>query len=278
MTAARGLRDDAVMTTLGAACWPKVPPERLRDVALAAEETGLEELWLWEDCFWGGAVAQCAAALAWTSRLRLAIGVLPAPLRNVAATAMDAAMLHRLFPGRVTLGVGHGVQSWMRQVGAAAESPMTLLREHLTAMRALLHGEKVTIEGRYTRLDEVAIEWPPTAPVPPLLAAATGPKTLRLSGEVADGTILDVGTGPAEVRRARTLIDEGRAAGGRDGHHWLVVYESVDRLDAAEVAGKVLTLAQAGVDTVVLFPADRHRADPVDFVHFAARQVGPLLR
>jgi alkanesulfonate monooxygenase SsuD/methylene tetrahydromethanopterin reductase-like flavin-dependent oxidoreductase (luciferase family) len=265
------------MTILGAVCWPEVPPERLRDVALVAEETGLDELWLWEDCFWGGAVPACAAALAWTSRLRAGIGVLPVPLRNVAATAMDAAMLHRLFPGRVTLGVGHGVQSWMRQAGAAAESPVTLLREHLTALRALLHGEKLTIEGRYTQLNQVSIEWPPAAPAPPLLSAATGPRTLRLSGELADGTILDAGTGPDGVRRARQLIDEGRAAGGRGDHHYLIVYQSVGQFDADEVAASVLARAQAGAETVVLHPSDRQRADPVDFVRFVAQRVRPLL-
>ena len=89
---------------------------------MAAEDSGLDELWLWEDCFWGGAVPACAATLAWTSRLRVGIGVLPVPLRSVVTTAMDTAMLHRLFPDRVVIGVGHGVQSWMRQVGAAAES------------------------------------------------------------------------------------------------------------------------------------------------------------
>src|SRR5579859_4489025 len=174
----QALRDDGCMTTLGTFCWPEVPPERLREVALAAEEAGLDDLWLAEDCFWGGAVPQCAAALAWTSRLRVGIGVLPVPLRSVAATAMDMAMLHRLFPGRVAFGVGHGVQSWIGQAGVAAQSPMTLLREHLTALRALLRGEKLTVAGRYVRLEEVAIEWPP-APPPPVLSAATGPRTLR---------------------------------------------------------------------------------------------------
>jgi alkanesulfonate monooxygenase SsuD/methylene tetrahydromethanopterin reductase-like flavin-dependent oxidoreductase (luciferase family) len=38
------------------------------------------------------------------------IGLLPVPLRNVAITAMEAATLHRLFPNRLLLGVGHGVQ------------------------------------------------------------------------------------------------------------------------------------------------------------------------
>ena len=258
------------MTTVGAVCWPQVPPERLRDVARAAEDAGLDELWLWEDCFWGGAVPACAAALAWTSRLRVAAGVLPVPLRNVATTAMDAAMLHRLFPGRMTLGVGHGVQPWMRQVGAAAESPLTLLREHLTALRALLRGEKLTVDGRYVRLDDVALEWPPASP-PPVLSAATGPRTLRLSGEAADGTILVSGTDPDGVRRARALIDEGRAMAGRDDDHRLVVNMDVARLDAAEAAAQARALAEAGAGTVVLQPVQASEADPVAVVRFAAR-------
>ncbi|HEX6453362.1 MAG TPA: LLM class flavin-dependent oxidoreductase [Trebonia sp.] len=266
------------MTTLGAVCWPQVPPEKLREVALAAEQAGLEELWLWEDCFWGGAVPACAAALAWTSRLRVGIGVLPVPLRNVAATAMDVAMLHRLFPGRVTVGVGHGVQSWMAQVGAAAESPMTLLREHLTALCALLDGQKLTVDGRYVRLNEVALEWPPASP-PPVLAAATGPRTLRLSGETADGTILVAGTGPDEVRRARERIDEGRAAAGRNDPHHLVVYMAVtDLKDAAGAAANARALAEAGADTIVVQPLEGSEPDPVDLVRFAADQVRPLLR
>lgn len=265
------------MTTLGVAYWPQAAPEKLRDAVLAAEDAGLEELWLWEDCFWGGAVPECAAALAWTSRLRVGIGVLPVPLRNVTTTAMDASMLHRLFPGRVRIGVGHGVQSWMRQIGAAEQSPMTLLREHVTALRALLHGEKLTVSGRYVRLEEVALEWPPAPPVPPVLSAATGPKTLRLSGEAADGTILDRGPGPDDIRRARELIDEGRAAAGRTDPHCLVVYLGVGRFDAAEVAGKVRALAQAGVDTVVLHPAEPGAPGPEDLIRFTADGVRPLL-
>ena len=121
---------------------------------------------------------------------RSAIGVLPVPLRNVALTAMETAALHRLFPGRVTVGVGHGVQGWMGQVGARAESPVTLLGEYLQALRGLLRGERLTVDGRYVQLDDVALDWPPPTP-PPVLAAAAGPRTLRLSGQFADGTIID---------------------------------------------------------------------------------------
>ena len=86
------------MTTLGAVFLPQLPPSRLRPVAEAADAAGLEELWLWEDCFRESGVATAAAALAWTDRLRVGIGLLPVPLRNVALTAMEMATLERAVP------------------------------------------------------------------------------------------------------------------------------------------------------------------------------------
>ncbi|MFE0427488.1 LLM class flavin-dependent oxidoreductase, partial [Streptomyces sp. NPDC058953] len=180
------------MTVLGAVFRPQLPPERLRPLAVAADRAGLDELWLWEDCFLESGIATAAAALAWTERLRVGVGLLPVPLRNVALTAMEAATLHRLFPGRVILGVGHGVQPWMEQVGARVASPVTLLHEYLDALRALLAGERVTVRGRYVSLDSVALDWPPPTP-PAVLAGALGPRSLRLTGEAADGTILVAG-------------------------------------------------------------------------------------
>ena len=86
------------MTTLGAVFLPQLPPSRLRPVAEAADAAGLEELWLWEDCFRESGVATAAAALAWTDRLRVGIGLLPVPLRNVALTAMELATLASCSP------------------------------------------------------------------------------------------------------------------------------------------------------------------------------------
>jgi alkanesulfonate monooxygenase SsuD/methylene tetrahydromethanopterin reductase-like flavin-dependent oxidoreductase (luciferase family) len=289
------------MTRLGAIFRPQLPPENLRSIARLADETGLEELWLWEDCFREGGVSAVAAALAWTERVRVGIGLLPVPLRNVAVTAMEAATLERMFPGRAVLAVGHGVQDWMGQVGARVESPVTLLREHLLALRALLRGERLTTEGRYVRLDDVALDWPPARPVP-VLAGVTGPRSLRLSGEAADGTLLTASNPPDGVRRARHLIDEGRKSAGRTDPHPVVVYllaatgaDAADRLrkeltdegladvldlgvagDAAAVAEAVQRLAEAGADTVVLQPT-ADEPDPEGFVRFAAEQVRPLV-
>jgi alkanesulfonate monooxygenase SsuD/methylene tetrahydromethanopterin reductase-like flavin-dependent oxidoreductase (luciferase family) len=281
------------MTALGAVFRPQLPPERLRGVARAADEAGLEQLWLWEDCFLESGIASASAALAWTERLRVGVGLLPVPLRNVALTAMEAATLHRLFPRRVMLGLGHGVQDWMGQVGARVESPVTLLREHLVALKALLRGEQVTTSGRYVQLDRVALDWPPDA-APMVYAGAVGPRSLRLTGEAADGTILTGGTSPVDVRRARELVEEGRAAEGRTGPHEVVVYlhaatgpGAVERQDgetqeyrvagdAEAIAAAVQSLAEAGADTVILQPTG-DEPDPEGFVRFTAEQVRPLV-
>ncbi len=286
------------MVALGTVFLPQIPPERLRPVATAADEAGLDELWLCEDCFLDSGIASAAAVLAWTGRLTVGLGLLAVPLRNVALTAMEAATLHRLFPGRLKLGVGHGVQAWMGQVGARVDSPLTLLREYLAALRALLAGERVTVDGRYVKLDNVALDWPPPA-APPVFAGAEGPRSLRLCGEAADGTILTAGMTADGVRRARGLVDEGRAAAGRTDDHPVTVYllaatgpDATERMaaarrtwglpeelgiagDAATIAAAVRHWADAGADTVVLQPTGD--PDPESFVRFVATEVRPLV-
>ncbi|OIJ97316.1 oxidoreductase [Streptomyces sp. MUSC 14] len=288
------------MTEPGAVFRPQLPPERLRAVVRAADATGLDELWLWEDCFREGGISTAAAAPAWSERVRVGAGLLPVPLRNVALTAMEAASLHRMFPGRATLVVGHGVQDWMGQVGARPASPLTLLGEHLDALRALLAGERLTVRGRYVSLDDVALDWPPKEAVP-VLAGATGPRTLGLSGARADGTVLTAATPPDGVRQARRLIEEGRREAGRAGEPHRVVaclltatgpgaearlraelgaegLESVPGLGvAADAADAARRLAEAGADTVVLQPTG-DEPDPEGFVRFTAEEVRPLVR
>jgi alkanesulfonate monooxygenase SsuD/methylene tetrahydromethanopterin reductase-like flavin-dependent oxidoreductase (luciferase family) len=293
--------EDGRMTTLGVVFLPYLPPERLNAVARAADDAGLEELWLWEDCFREGGISTVAVALAGTKRLRVGIGLLPVPLRNVALTAMEAASLERMFPGRVSLGVGHGVQEWMEQVGARVESPMTLLREYVVAVRALLRGERVSTDGRYVRLDDVGLDWPPASP-PPVLVGAIGPRTLRLAGEVADGTIITGGNSPEQARELRDGVEAGRRSISRDDPHEVVVFvhaatgpDAAERLeaerthwgfdsmegiavsgDASAVAEGVTRYVEAGADAVILQPT-RDDPDPEGFARFVATEVRPLL-
>ncbi|KRA23958.1 hypothetical protein ASD65_05630 [Microbacterium sp. Root61] len=269
------------MRRIGAIFTPSFPPEHLRAAALAAEAAGVPELWLWEDCFRESAFAAASAVLAWTERLTVGIGVSPMPLRNVALTAMEIATIERLFPGRLIPGVGHGVLPWMGQVGARVASPLTLMREYVPALRALLAGEEVTTAGRYVTLDHVRLDWPPVQ-APAIIAAGEGPKTLRLTGEVADGTVLPAGWSPRRIREARELVGQGADAADRGGDRPLVVFlicafgdGAQERADAEvtrwkvepepglvvagtpeEVSRAVLPFFEAGVTSVILQPTD----------------------
>ncbi|GAA2078165.1 LLM class flavin-dependent oxidoreductase [Pseudolysinimonas kribbensis] len=283
------------MASLGVIFQPSFPPERLRPAAQRAERARIAELWVFEDCFREGGIASVTAALAATERIRIGVGILPMPLRNVAALAMEAATIERLFPGRLRLGVGHGVLDWMGQVGARAASPLTLMREYVPALRGLLAGEEVTVDGRYVQLDHVRLDWPPAAPVP-VLAAGEGPKTLGVTGEVADGTILTTGTSPDMVRTAVERIRAARTAAGRGGQHEIVVFlmtdfghGSAERMEAEfdawglagerrtaavgddeAVAAGVAALVEAGATTVLL-QSLAHEADLDRWMDSAAR-------
>src|SRR4051812_1162611 len=221
---------------------PQSPPEDLRAVVEYADAAGLEELWLWEDCFLEGGLSTAAVALAWSTRLRIGIGLLPVPLRNPAVAAMEIATLARLFPDRLVVALGHGVQEWMVQVGAAVDSPMTLLREHTTAVRSLLAGERVTVDGRYVRLDGGALDRPPPTP-PRLLVGARGPRTMSLAGEISDGVLLDTVTDPDAVRRARARV-------GVDAHVAAYLPADPDDLDTVRAAAN--RLRDAGASSVIV--------------------------
>lgn len=270
------------MTIIGATFRPQNPPETLRETVQLADELGIEELWLWEDCFLNGGISALAAALAWSERVRVGVGLTPVPFRNVAVEAMEIATLHRMFGDRAIVAVGHGVQEWMGQVGARAASPLTLLREWVTALRALLAGEEVNTSGRYVSLDRVKLDWPPLTP-PPIVVGASGPKTLQLAGEVADETILTAATTVEGVREARKLIGEkshriilfAQTATGPTAQQR--VTEPAPLVgDAAAVAAGVRAFVEAGADKVILEPT-ADEPDLPGFLRFVAQEVRPLV-
>jgi alkanesulfonate monooxygenase SsuD/methylene tetrahydromethanopterin reductase-like flavin-dependent oxidoreductase (luciferase family) len=209
--------------------------------------------------------------------------VAPVPLRNAALLAMEFATLARVFPGRLVAGVGHGLPAWMRQVGAETTQKLALLEENITAVSGLLRGDTVTMRGRQVSIDGVRLVHPP-AEVPPIVTGVVGPRSLELSGRVADGTILPEGLGPDGIIAARENIERGRAG---DRPHDIIVFaflcvdDDPDRAAAAtratlagqaewlgvppetlfsvigpagDIAGKVAALHAAGAGTVVLRP------------------------
>lgn len=269
---------------------PWFPPERLRPTALAAEAAGADELWVWEDSFLESGIASAAAALGWTERLKVRIGLTPAPFRNVALLAMEIATLDRLFPGRFRCVVGHGVQSWMGQAGVRARSPLQLLEEYVVVLNRLLAGEEVTVAGDYVRLDGVKLAWPPLGSCS-VLAGATGRRSLALIGDMAPGVLVDSGNSPRMLVDVLDVVRSGAVAAGRRDAPEVAVYvhtafgpEAAQRLRAhvgdpdvdghprglagsvEEVVAGVRQYAAAGAGTVVLRPLE----DDPDIEGFAA--------
>lgn len=219
---------------LGVMCKNQHAPQDVPAFARQCEASGFDQCWVVEDCFYYSGIAAAATALAVTDSIAIGLGIMPAVARNAAFSAMEIATLANLYPGRFLPGIGHGVGIWMEQIGAYPASPLTALDEVTTAVRALLRGDEITTEGRYVQLDHVQLEYSPST-VPPVQLGVRGPKSLALSGRVADGTILAEGSSPAYVRWAREQIAAGQREAGRTGPHRVTVFTmcSVDSDRAA---------------------------------------------
>lgn len=198
-------------------------PATLISYARTVEAMGFDQLWVVEDCFYHGGIAQAAIALAATTRLKVGMGINPAVARNPAFLAMEYATLAHAFPGRFIGGIGHGVAGWMEQIGAKPASWLTSIAEIATAVRQIIRGELVTTDGRYVHLTDVQLEKTP-AVVPPVLLGVRSEKSVRLAGACADGILVVEGSGPEYVTWARDLMNEGRAEAGLPGSGRVVVF------------------------------------------------------
>lgn len=208
------------------------PAGAVAQYAQRVEASGLDDLWVIEDCFFTAGVSLAATALAVTERLRVGLGIVPAVARTAAVTAMEFATLANLAPGRFVGGVGHGVQEWMAQMGVRPSSPLTALDETISTVKRLLSGELVTFDGRYVTLDRVRLEQPPLV-APRVLAGVQQERSLELAGRIADGLILVEGAGPRYVTWASDLAGGGSV--GRDGFE-LVTFTMLSVADDRRVA------------------------------------------
>ena len=115
--------------------------------------------------------------------------------------------------GRVVLGIGLSHQVLVENTfGGSFDKPVRMLREYLSVLRPLLHGETVEFRGEVlTVASQVSVA---AAPPCPVLVAALGPQTLRVAGRLADGTITWV-TGPDTIERhtVPTIRDAAEQAG-----------------------------------------------------------------
>jgi 5,10-methylenetetrahydromethanopterin reductase len=192
-----------------------LPAAHFVTYARRAEELGFDEIWVVEDCFFRGGIAQAAVVLGATSTITVGIGILPAAARTPAFTTLEVATLAELFPGRLQVGIGHGMPVWLRQSGSWPASPLAMLAENLDLVRGLLRGATATVSGRYTSADAVTLAGAP-ATVPPVLAGVRGPRSLALAGAAADGVVLAEPVTPEYLAAAIGALDAGAGTAGRE--------------------------------------------------------------
>src|SRR5687768_13804170 len=181
---------------------PQWPVAELPSTARAVEAASFDALWFADGCLLHGGLTGAATALAVTERLRVGVGLLPAAVRNPAIAAMEIATLAALHPGRVEVAFGHGVEAWMRQIGARPPDRLVALEEVVRATRALLRGETVTTAGACVRLQDGRREAAREAP-PPVLVGTTGGRGIAIAGRSADGLVVPEGASEAALEWAK---------------------------------------------------------------------------
>jgi len=203
-------------------------PQRLLDLAVAAEKAGFDSVWT-SDHFqpWRHTGGHAPSALVWlgaasqaTQRVILGTSVLTPSFRyNPAMVAQAFATLGVLAPKRIILGVGTGES--MNEVPVGVTWPeqserFARLKEAVVLIQQLFREQFVTFEGEYYRTHEATIYDRPDEPVP-IYIAASGPAAARLAGRIGDGLIVTSGKG-AELYTDVLLpgLAEGAAKADRD--------------------------------------------------------------
>jgi 5,10-methylenetetrahydromethanopterin reductase len=216
-------------------------PHDVVEWARTAETCGFEMVGIADSQSLYRDVYVCAALCAVnTERIRFGPRVINPLTRHPAVAASAALTLEELAPGRTVLGIGSG-DSAVYNIGRTG-STLAELREYLLAVRGLLRDGVADYEGRPSRLT-----WG-RADVP-LYIAASGPKTLHLAGQVADGVVINTGLLPEIVRDSIEQIRLGAVEAGRDPAEvdlwWLPLTNLADHRRAAieEIA---MSLASAG--------------------------------
>ena len=202
-------------------------PRELLDFSVHAEEVGLDILAV-SDHFqpWRHSTGRAPNALVWlgalaarTERAQIGTSVLTPTLRyHPAIVAQAFGTLAQLAPGRVFLGVGTG-EAMNETPATGLEWPafkerFDRLVEAIELKRLLWAEERVTFEGRYYRTERATIYERPEHPIP-IYVAASGARTARMAGSVADGFICTSGKKPELYDELLAAVEEGAAGAGK---------------------------------------------------------------
>ena len=200
-----------------------------------AESNGFEAVWQADSRLVRDAVVPMAAFAAKTEKIKIGSGVVDCWTRNPARLASTFSTLDDLAPGRIILGIGAWWDPLASKVGIERKKPLGVMREVVTAVRALLADETVSFSGDFVQLDGVELDYVYQERRPkevPIYIGATGMKMMELTGEIADGVVLNYLVSPEYNKRAMEHLEIGASKAGR----------SIDEIDRPQLV--VCSLAE----------------------------------
>ncbi|NCZ70580.1 MAG: LLM class flavin-dependent oxidoreductase [Acidimicrobiia bacterium] len=219
------------------------------EFAQYAEAKGFDAVWQAESRLVREATVPMAAFASVTERIKVGSGVVDCWSRNPARLAATFSTLDDLAPGRVILGIGAWWDPLAKKVGIDRSRPLKVMREIVTAVRGLLNNETVTFDGDYVHLDGVELDYVYQERAPkkvPIYIGATGMQMMELTGEIADGAVLNYLVSPGYNDQALEALDKGARKAGRrlediDRPQLVVCSVHEDRQTALDMARLMVT-------------------------------------
>ncbi len=214
-----------------------------------AEQRGFEAVWQAESRLVRDAIVPMAAFAATTSRIKIGSGVINNWTRNAGVIAATFLTLDDLAPNRIICGIGAWWDPLARKVGITRTKPLLAMRETVVTVRALLARQRVTYHGEFVNLDDVELDVVHGRKEPrnvPIYIGATGPQMMALTGEIADGAVLNYLVAPKYNEAAMHQLEIGARKAGRsidsiDRPQLVVCSVDTDRKKALDGARKLVT-------------------------------------
>jgi len=193
-----------------------------------AEAKGFEAVWQAESRLVRDAIVPMAAYAAVSERIKVGSGVINNWTRNIGLLAATFLTLDDLAPNRIICGIGAWWDPLARNVGIDRRKPLTAMRETVLLLRKLLNMERVTFHGEFHHVEGIELDVVHGRREPrnvPIMIGATGDRMMELTGEIADGVVLNYCVPPEYNDQAMESLDKGARKAGR----------SLDELDKPQL-------------------------------------------
>jgi len=188
------------------------------DYVRYAEEKGFEAVWQAESRLVRDAIVPMAAYAAVTNKLKVGSGVINNWTRNIGLLAATFLTLDDLAPNRIICGIGAWWDPLAKNVGIDRKKPLLAMRETVEVMRRLLNMERVTFHGEFHHVDGIELDVVHGRREPrniPIMIGATGDLMMEMTGEIADGCVMNYCVPPEYNDKALELLEKGLKKSGR---------------------------------------------------------------